>query len=113
MQYVLQRRNLDNYLGNFLPMPSLLLKRTFKTEFENEEEKLQKGNEYKKMEADMNAGTGAGYGKGKKDSAERSENTDFYNFLKNSGYVLNNIEPININSNDDFAKFEIKNNLIK
>ena len=44
-------------------MPSLLLKRTFKTEFENEEEKLQKGNEYKKMEADMNAGTGTGYGK--------------------------------------------------
>ena len=35
-------------------------------------------------------------------------NTDFYNFLKNTGYALNNIEPVNINSNDDFAKFEIK-----
>ena len=37
-------------------------------------------------------------------------NTDFYNFLKYSGYVLNNIEPININSNDEFAKFKIKFN---
>ena len=62
------------------------------------------------MEADMNDGTGAEYGKDKKDSAERRENTDFYNFLKNSGYALNNIEPINVNSNDDFAKFEIKFN---
>jgi hypothetical protein len=48
MQYVLQRKNLDNQLGNSLPMPSLLLKRTYKTRCENEEERLEKGNEYKK-----------------------------------------------------------------
>ena len=108
IQYVLQRRNLFNQLGNNLPMPSLLLKRAYKVECENEEEKLEKGNEYKKMEADMGLGAGAEYGKGMGVTIERNINTDFYNFLKNSGYALNNIEPININSNDDFAKFEIK-----
>ena len=108
IQYVLQRRNLFNQLGNNLPMPSLLLKRAYKVECENEEEKLEKGNEYKKMEADMGLGAGAEYGKGTGVTIERNINTDFYNFLKNSGYALNNIEPININSKDDFAKFEIK-----
>ena len=106
IQYVLQRRNLDSYLGNSLPMPSLLLKRAYKSPCENEEEKLEKGNEYKKMEAEMPIGGGAQYGKGKGDTIER--NTDFYNFLKNPGFVMNNIEPINISSNDDHAVFEIK-----
>ena len=110
IQYVLQRRNLSNHLGNSLPMPSLLLKRAYKTECENEEEKLEKGNEYKKMGADMCSGAGSGYGKGKALTYERSTNTDFYNFLKYSGYFLNNIEPININTNDESAKFEIKLN---
>ena len=110
MQYVLQRRNLDNQLGNSLPMPSLLLKRTYKEECQNEEEKLEKGNQYNKMEADIADGAGGEFGRGKIESAERIINTDFYNFLKYSGYVLNNIEPININSNEDFAKFEIKFN---
>ena len=40
---------------------------------------------------------------------ERENNiNDFYNFLKCCGYSLNNIEPININSNRANAKFEIK-----
>lgn len=40
---------------------------------------------------------------------ERENNiNDFYNFLKCCGYSLNNIEPININSNGANAKFEIK-----
>ena len=108
MQYVLQRKNLDNQLGNSLPMPSLLLKRAYKTKCENEEERLEKGNEYKKMEADMGYGAGSAYGNAKAETVQRMVNTDFYNFLKNTGYALNNIEPININSNDDFAKFEIK-----
>ena len=108
IQYVLQRRNIDSHLGNSLPMPSLLLKRAYKSECENEEEKLEKGNEYKKMEGDMGSGAGAEYGKGKGASIERGINTDFYNFLKNPGYVMNNIEPTNINSNDEYAKFEIK-----
>ena len=108
IQYVLQRRNLDTYLGNSLPMPSLLLKRAYKSSCENEEEKLEKGNEYKKMEAEMPIGGGAEYGRGTGDVFERSVNTDFYNYLKNQGYAKNNIEPINKDSNDDHAIFEIK-----
>ena len=108
IQYVLQRRNLDTQLGNSLQMPSLLLKRTFKRDCDNEEEKLEKGNEYKRMEADMGAGAGSGVGRGRAEGSEININTDFYNFLKNSGYSMNNIEPININSNEDYAKFEIK-----
>ena len=110
IQYVLQRRNLDAQLGNSLQMPSLLLKRTYKRDCENEEEKLEKGNEYKKMEADMGTGAGSRIGHGRAEEGEFNINTDFYNFLKNSGYSLNNIEPININSNEDNAKFEIKFN---
>ena len=108
IQYVLQRRNLDNHLGNSLPMPSLLLKRRYKNECQNEEEKLQKGNEYKKMEADMTYGASGDIGKGMVDIIEIDVNTDFYNFLKYSGYSLNNIEPININTDEDYAKFEVK-----
>ena len=105
LQYVLQRRNLDNQLGNSLPLPSLLLKRAYKRDCENEEEKLEKGNEYKKMDADMRPKVGASCGRGMADSLEKSINTDFYNFLKHSGYVLNNVEPVNINTNEDYAKF--------
>lgn len=32
----------------------------------------------------------------------------FFNFLKYSGYSINNIEPINIDTNEQKAKFEIK-----
>ena len=109
IQYVLQRQELENQLGNSLPMPSLLLKRAYKRDCENEEEKLEKGNEYKRQEADMGTGAGSHYGKAKSGSAPDKVNTDFYNFLKYSGYVKNNIEPINIKSTEDKnAKFEIK-----
>ncbi len=108
IQYVLQRKNLDNQIGNCLPLPSLLLKRAYKRDCQNEEEKLEKGNEYKRMEADIGEGAGGALGKGIEENDEKNINTDFYNFLKNSGYVLNNIEPININSNENNAKFEIK-----
>ena len=108
IQYVLQRRTLENQIGNSLPMPSLLLKRKYKRDCENEEEKLEKGNEYDRRDADMGAGAGGAFGRGRAEGVEKNINTDFYNFLKNSGYVLNNIEPININSNEENAKFEIK-----
>ena len=109
IQYVLQRQELESQLGNSLPMPSLLLKRAYKRDCKNEEEKLEKGNEYKRQDADMGTGAGSQYGHAKSRVAPNRDNTDFYNFLKNSGYVKNNIEPININNNGDKnAKFEIK-----
>ena len=108
IQYVLQRRTLENQIGNSLPMPSLLLKRKYKRDCENEEEKLEKGNEYDRRDADMGTGAGGAFGRGRAEGVEKNINTDFYNFLKNSGYLLNNIEPININSNEENAKFEIK-----
>ena len=39
---------------------------------------------------------------------EKYFNDDFFNFLKHSGYSINNIEPININTNESNAKFEIE-----
>ena len=109
IQYVLQRQELENQLGNSLPMPSLLLKRAYKRDCQNEEEKLEKGNEYKKQEANIGDGIDAHYGHGQTRTELRNINTDFYNFLKYSGFVKNNIEPININSSEDKnAKFEIK-----
>jgi len=78
IQYVLQRRNLDNQLGNSLPVPSLLLKRAYKRDCENEEEKLEKGNEYKREEADMGSGAGATFGRGRADGAQKKNQ---YRFL--------------------------------
>ena len=109
IQYVLQRQELENQLGNSLPMPSLLLKRAYKRDCQNEEEKLEKGNEYKRQDADMGTGAGSKYGHGVTRSESNKDNTDYFNFLKYSGYVKNNIEPINIKNNGDkVAKFEIK-----
>ena len=109
IQYVLQRQELESQLGNSLPMPSLLLKRAYKRDCQNEEEKLEKGNEYKRQDEDMGTGAGSKYGHSRNQARTDNYNTDFYNFLNNSGYVKNNIEPININSNEDKnAKFEIK-----
>ena len=113
IQYVLQRRNLENQLGNSLQMPSLLLKRSFKKDCKNEEEKLEKGNEYKKEDASIASAPKAGVGSGYRNVNEETY-SDIYNFLQNSCYVLNNILPVNSETNDDFAKFEIKleNNLL-
>jgi len=109
IQYVLQRQELENQLGNSLPMPSLLLKRAYKRDCQNEEEKLEKGNEYKRQEADMGTGAGSQYGHAIAQSEAGNIYTDFYNFLNHSGFVKKNIEPINISSNEDKnAKFEIK-----
>ena len=109
IQYVLQRHELENQLGNSLPMPSLLLKRAYKRDCENEEEKLEKGEDYKRQAADMGTGAGSNYGKGRSSAVLDTINTDFFNFLNNSGFVKNNIEPINMNSDGDKnAKFEIK-----
>jgi hypothetical protein len=94
-------------MGNSLPTPSLLLKRAYKRDCENEEEKLEKGNEYKKMDADLGKGAGGTLGR-KREDGLTLKNTDFFNFLKYSGYALNNIEPKNINAKEDSAKFEIK-----
>ena len=107
IEYVLQRRNLENQLGNSLPMPSLLLKRSYKRDCINEEEDLEAGDNYKKEDADMGRKKRP-LKKGKFKEDKEVVNTDFYNFLKYPGYALNNIEPINIDSNDDFAKFKIK-----
>jgi hypothetical protein len=108
IEYILQRRNFENQLGNSLQMPSLLLKRAYKRDCENEEEKLEEGAEYEKIDAKMGNRKPKMARAGKEEGKQKGANTDFYNFLKNSGYVLNNIEPININSNDNMAKFEIK-----
>ena len=111
IQYVLQRQELESQLGNSLPMPSLLLKRAYKRDCQNEEEKLEKGNKYKREDADIGNGEGAQYGQGKYIREPNNINTDFYNFLNYSGFIRNNIEPINTNSTDDKnAKFEIKFN---
>ena len=57
----------------------------------------------------MGTGFGSIYGRGRVGASSQNDNTNFYNFLKNTGYVKNNIEPININNNEDKnAKFEIK-----
>ena len=108
IQYVLQRKELENQLGNSLPLPSLLLKRAYKRDCQNEEEKLEKGNQYKREDADMGTGAGARYGSSKPTSAYDENYTDFYNFLKNSGYVKVNIEPIKESNEGNNAKFEIK-----
>ena len=108
IQYALQRRNLENQLGNSLPIPSLLLKRAYKKDCENEEEKLEKGNEYKKIEEDIDYSRESNFLNRRIEKEQKLVNTDFYYFLQNPGYVINNIEPININSNDNYAKFEIK-----
>ena len=109
IQYVLQRQEMENQLGNSLPMPSLLLKRAYKRDCQNEEEKLAKGNEYKRQDADMGAGRGGKFGHGMTRAESNKDNTDYFNFLKYSGYVKYNIEPINLNNNGDKnAKFEIK-----
>ena len=107
IEYVLQRRNLENQLGNSLPIPSLLLKRAYKRDCVNEEEKLEGGENYEREEAQLGKGNIGGGRRGKDIGSGKEVNTDFYNFLKNSGYALNNIEPFNINSKDEFAKFEI------
>ena len=109
IEYVLQRRNLEDQIGNSLPMPSLLLKRAYKRDCNNEEEDLEDGDNYSSEDADMGTARNKPKSRWNKEDKEGT-NTDFYNFLKYSGYVLNNIEPININSNDEFAKFKIKFN---
>ena len=109
IEYVLQRRNLENQIGNSLPMPSLLLKRAFKRDCNNEEEALEGGDNYERMDEDWDKSTKKRPKYASKPEKDR-DNTDFYNFLKYSGYALNNIEPINIDSNDEFAKFKIKFN---
>jgi hypothetical protein len=108
IEYVLQRRNLENQLGNSLLMPSLLLKRAYKRDCNNEEEALEAGDNYDRESEYMEKVKKKGP-KCSKNKEDRN-NTDFYNFLKYSGYVLNNIEPLNIDSNDEFAKFKIKFN---
>ena len=108
IQYVLQRKELENQLGNSLPMPSLLLKRAYKRDCQNEEEKLEKGNEYKRQDADMGYGAGSHYGRATNKLNVDNMNTDFYNFLKYSGYVKINIEPVNNNTDEEYAKFDIK-----
>ena len=109
IEYVLQRRNLENQIGNSLPMPSLLLKRAYKRDCNNEDEALEDGDNYEEIDEDWNEKSSKKRPKSRKHGKD-GENTDFYNFLKYSGYALNNIEPINIDSNDEFAKFKIKFN---
>jgi hypothetical protein len=55
IEYVLQRRNLEDQIGNLLPMPSLLLKRAYKRDCNNEEEVLEDGENYSREDADMGA----------------------------------------------------------
>ena len=108
IEYVLQRRNIENQMGNSLPKPSLLLKRAYRKECDNEEEKLEEGNEYKRVEADLGHPGAGQKSRGISEGYRRGINTDFYNFLKYPGFTWNNIEPINVYSSDENAKFIIK-----
>ena len=67
-------------------MPSLLLKRAYKKDCQNEEEKLEKGNEYKRQDADMGAGAGSHYGHGKSGVTSYRDNTDFSVVNSECGY---------------------------
>ena len=56
IEYVLQRRNLEDQIGNLLPMPSLLLKRAYKRDCGDEEGVLEDVvSLYSREDADMGA----------------------------------------------------------
>ena len=57
MEYVLNRKNYEEQIGNTLPIPSLLLKRSYIQDCYNEEEKLDKEEDYN------NVGRGRGSGR--------------------------------------------------
>jgi len=113
MEYVLLRKNYGEQVGNTLPLPSLLLKQSYIKDCYNEEEKIEESEDYHQKEDIMGRRHRRGGLAGK--AARRSEyreekyfNNDFFNFLKYSGYSINNIKPININTNEPNAKFEIE-----
>ena len=113
IQYVLQRKNYDDLMGNSLEMPSLLLKRQFTKVSEIEEEKLEKGNTYKKKDAEMAKKTTKNYGT--KSSITTSSFvkpmiSDFQNFIKNLPIILTNVKS---NNNEFEIKFPDKNTLNK
>ncbi len=60
-------------------MPSLLLKRVFIRDCENEDEQLKQGEEYNREKAIM-GGTDTKSGRKKYGQTEKGYNTDFYNF---------------------------------
>ena len=98
-------------------MPSLLVKKSFIKDCFNEEENLEKGGDYPKSSF-YNCDKYKKFFGAKRIHRRVKErldlNNDFFNFLKYGGYSINNIAPININSNEANAKFEIKleNNLL-
>jgi len=49
MEYVLLRKNHEEQIGNTLPLPSLLLKRSYIQDCYNEKEKLVEGTDYNKI----------------------------------------------------------------
>jgi len=112
MEYVLLRKNYGNQIGNSLPFPSLLLKKSYIKDCYNEEEILEECEDYNKRSYAMGRRARQRFGnKDDRRSSYREEkyfNSDFFNFLKHSGYSINNIEPININTNETYAKFEIE-----
>ena len=116
MEYTINRKNNnEDKLGNNLPLPSLLLKRDFIKECDNEEEKLKKEKKYEERNY-VCCGRAPRKSIGSLGAARRAApyreendmNNDFFNFLKYSGYSITDIEPINIDTNDQSAKFEIK-----
>jgi len=113
MEYVLHRKNYGEHIGNTLPFPSLLLKKSYIKDCYNEEEKIEEGEDYHKKEDIMRwrhrrKDFGLGAARRCLYREEKYFNNDFFNFLKYSGYSINNIEPINIDTNEQNAKFEIK-----
>ena len=127
IEYALQRKTFEEQIGNSLPLPSLLLKRTLVQECFNENELLKEEGDYQNNEDFLYTGRSVlGRGRARKCPPERvgnkaarrssgyheieinRDNNNFYYFLKNYGYTMNNIEPKNISTDEPNAKFEIK-----
>ena len=117
MEYVLLRKQYDTQIGNSLPLPSLLLKRNFQSICKNENEELEDEIDYKSRK-DRRHRSESSYSEPFNryvyEKYDNKINNCYYNFIKNTGYSLNNIKPVNIDTNEENAKFEIKleNNLL-
>ena len=112
IQYVLQRKNYEDLMGNSLEMPSLLLKRQYTKSSAIEAEKLEKGNVYKKTNAEMAKESKKKYGakSSMKSIDKKPRISDFQNFVKNLPIIMTNIK----SSNNEFViKFPDKNTLNK
>lgn len=113
LQYVLERKNQERFLGNNLEKPSLIMKRKFVRDTTTNDEVLDVGTKFNIPVNDILKNEMA---KKMMDKTLSSVNmlTSFYNFLLNPAKVFANCFPNNDNeviikdaSLDDYALFEI------